>query len=65
VQRLVEDDLFDLESYSIRGEFTAKARTCRFYFNLVWANSHKENQILSPFTTWIAHRSALELCLLP
>jgi hypothetical protein len=63
---MVEDEFFDLESFSRRGKFTAKAHTCRFYFNLVRANSHTENQILWQITiTWIVHRLALELCLLP
>jgi hypothetical protein len=66
VHRLVEDEFFSLESSSRRGKFAAKAHTCRFYFNLVRANSHKANQILWQITiTWIAHRSALELCLRP
>jgi transposase len=65
VHRLIEDEFFDLESFSSRGEFLAKARTYQLYFNLVRPNSHKEN--LSPWQIIerLAASSPLELCLLP
>ena len=65
VHRLVEDEFFDLESFTSRGEFLAKATTYQLYFNLVRPNSHKEN--LSPWqiVERLAPRSPLELCLLP
>ena len=47
VHRLVEDEFFDLESFSSRSEFLAKAHTYQLYFNLVRPNSHKQN--LSPW----------------
>lgn len=35
VHRLEEDEFFDLEDFSSRGDFLAKAHTYRLYFNLV------------------------------
>src|SRR5439155_11046337 len=65
VHRLVEDEFFDLESFSGRGDFLSKAFTYQLYFNLVRPNSHKQNlspwQIIERF----APRSPLQLCLLP
>ncbi len=65
VHRLEEDEFFDLESFSSRGEFLAKVHTYQLYFNLVRTNSHKEN--LSPWQIIerLAPRLPLELCLLP
>jgi transposase len=65
VHRLEEDEFFDLENFSSRGEFLAKVHTYQLYFNLVRPNSHKEN--LSPWQIIerLAPRSPLELCLLP
>jgi transposase len=65
VHRLVEDEFFDLEAFTSRGDFLAKALTYQLYFNLVRPNSHKEN--LSPWQIIerLAPRSPLELCLLP
>jgi hypothetical protein len=47
VHRLEEDEFFDLESFTSRGDFLAKTHTYQLYFNLVRTNSHKEN--LSPW----------------
>src|ERR1700730_3578212 len=47
VHRLVEDEFFDLESFTSRGDFLAKAFTYQLYFNLVRPNTHKHN--LSPW----------------
>jgi len=65
VHRLLEDEFFDLESFSGRGDFLAKARTYQLYFNLVRPNSHKQN--LSPWqiVAQLQPRSPLQLCLLP
>ena len=65
VHRLEEDEFFDLEEFSSRGEFLAKVHTYQLYFNLVRPNSHKEN--LSPWQIIerLAPRSPLDLCLLP
>ncbi len=64
VHRLVEDEFFDLETFTSRGDFLAKAHTYQLYFNLVRPNSHKEN--LSPWQIiqHLAPRAPLELCLL-
>lgn len=65
VHRLEEDEFFDLEDFTSRGEFLAKAHTYQLYFNLVRPNSHKEN--LSPWQIIerLAPRAPLQLCLLP
>ena len=65
VHRLEEDEFFDLEEFSSRGDFLAKVHTYQLYFNLVRPNSHKEN--LSPWQIIerLAPRSPLQLCLLP
>ena len=65
VHRLEEDEFFDLEDFSSRGDFLAKVHTYQLYFNLVRPNSHKEN--LSPWQIIerLAPRSPLKLCLLP
>jgi transposase len=41
VHRLEEDEFFDLESFSSRGEFLAKVHTYQLYFHLVRPNSQK------------------------
>lgn len=65
VPRLVEDEFFDLESFTSRGDFLAKAHTYQLYFNLARPNSHKDH--LSPWQIIerLAPRWPLELCLLP
>jgi len=65
VHRLEEDEFFDLEEFSSRGDFLAKTHLYQLYFNLVRPNSHKEN--LSPWQIieQLAPCSPLELCLLP
>jgi len=65
VHRLVEDEFFDLEDFSSRGEFLAKATTYQLYFNLARPNSHKENQTPWQILERVAPRSPLHLCLLP
>ena len=65
VHRLVEDEFFDLESFSSRGDFLAKAHTYQLYFNLARPNSHKENQTPWQIIQRLAPRSPLDLCLLP
>lgn len=65
VHRLVEDEFFDLEAFSNRGDFLAKAFTYQLYFNLARPNSHKQN--LSPWqiVEQIQPHWPLQLCLLP
>ncbi len=62
---LEQDEFFDMETFTSRGDFLAKVHTYQLYFNLARPNSHKEN-----LTPWqIIERRAgsepLELCLLP
>jgi transposase len=65
VHRLIEDEFFDLESFSNRADFLAKASLYQLYFNLARPNSHKGG--LSPWQ--ILHqldaRLPLDICLLP
>ena len=65
VHRLEEDEFFDLEDFTSRGEFLAKVHTYQLYFNLARPNSHKENQSPWQIIERLAPRSPLELCLLP
>jgi transposase len=65
VHRLEEDEFFDLEEFSSRGDFLAKVHIYQLYFNLVRPNSHKENQSPWQIIERLAPRSPLELCLLP
>jgi transposase len=65
VHRLIEDEFFDLETFSSRADFLAKASLYQLYFNLARPNSHKRG-----LTPWqIIHqldpRLPLNLCLLP
>src|SRR5208337_867054 len=65
VHRLEEDEFFDLEDFSSRGEFLAKVHTYQLYFNLARPNSHKGYHSPWQIIERIAPRSPLELCLLP
>ena len=65
VHRIEEDEFFDLESFSSRGDFLAKVHTYQLYFNLARTNSHKENQTPWQIIQRLTPRSPLELCLLP
>ena len=65
VHRLEEDEFFDLEEFTSRGDFLAKTHTYQLYFNLVRPNSHKECQSPWQIIERLAPRSPLELCLLP
>ena len=65
VHRIEEDEFFDLESFSGRGDFLAKVHTYQLYFNLARTNSHKENQTPWQIIQRLTPRSPLELCLLP
>ena len=65
VHRLVEDEFFDLEQFTSRGDFLAKAHLYQLYFNLVRPNSHKDNHSPWQIIERLAPRSRLELCLLP
>ncbi len=65
VHRLVEDEFFDLEAFTSRGDFLAKATTYQLYFNLVRPNSHKDNSSPWQIIERLAPGSPLQLCLLP
>ena len=65
VHRLEQDEFFDLEDFSSRGDFLAKVHTYQLYFNLARPNSHTENQSLWQIIERLAPRSPLQLCLLP
>ena len=65
VHRLEEDEFFDLESFSGRGDFLAKTHTYQLYFNLARPNSHKEFQTPWQIIERLTPRSTLDLCLLP
>ncbi len=65
VHRLIQDEFFDIESFTSRGDFLAKAHTYQLYFNLARPNSHKDNQSPWQIIERLAPRSPLELCLLP
>ncbi|MGH9770279.1 MAG: hypothetical protein ACRD4Q_01030 [Candidatus Acidiferrales bacterium] len=56
VHRLEEDEFFDLEDFSSRGDFLAKVHTYQLYFNLARPNSHKEKS--NPVANHRAPRSA-------
>jgi len=65
VHRLIEDEFYDLESFSSRAEFLAKASLYQLYFNLARPNSHKENKTPWQIIEHLAPGSPLDLCLLP
>ena len=65
VHRLEENEFFDLENFSGRGDFLAKVHTYQLYFNLARLNSHKENKTPWQIIQQLAPRSPLQLCLLP
>lgn len=64
VHRLVEDEFFDLERFSSRADFLAKATLYQLYFNLARPNSHKGG--LSPWQIiqQLQPQLSLRLCLL-
>lgn len=65
VHRLVEDEFFDLEDFSSRGDFLAKAYTYQLYFNLVRPNSHKGHRSPWQIIQQLTPRSPVQICLLP
>ena len=64
IHRLIEDEFFEIELFSSRSDFLAKASLYQLYFNLVRPNSHKAN--LSPWQILqqLNPRLPLQLCLL-
>jgi transposase len=65
VHRLVEDEFFDLELFTGRADFLAKASTYQLYFNLVRPNSHKQHLSLWQIVAQLQPRWPLQICLLP
>jgi transposase len=65
VHRLIEDEFFDLESFSSRAEFLGKASLYQLYFNLARPNSHKRGLTPWQIIHQLAPRLPLKLCLLP
>ena len=65
VHRLIEDEFYDLESFSSRAEFLAKASLYQLYFNLARPNSHKQNLTPWQIIRQLDPRLPLTLCLLP
>src|SRR3990172_6519961 len=65
VHRLIEDEFFDLETFSSRAEFLAKASHYQLYFNLARPNSHKRGLTPWQIIQQLAPRLPLNICLLP
>jgi transposase len=65
VHRLIEDEFLDLESFSGRADFLAKASLYQLYFNLARPNSHKGGLTPWQIIHQLAPRLPLNLCLLP
>ena len=64
VHRLIEDEFFEIESFSSRSDFLAKASLYQLYFNLARPNSHKG--LLTPWQILrqLDPRLPLHTCLL-
>ncbi len=65
VHRLIEDEFFDLESFSSRTDFLAKASLYQLDFNLARPNSHQRGLTPWQIVHQLAPRLPLDLCLLP
>jgi transposase len=65
VHRLIEDEFFDLENFSSRADFLAKASLYQLYFNLARPNSHKRGLTPWQIIQQLEPRLPLDLCLLP
>ncbi len=65
VHRLIEDEFFDLETFSNRADFLAKVSLYQLYFNLARPNSHKGGLTPWQIIQQLAPRLPLDLCLLP
>jgi transposase len=65
VHRLIEDEFFDLESFSSRVDFLAKASLYQLYFNLARPNSHKRGLTPWQIIQQLVPRLPLNICLLP
>ena len=65
VHRLIEDEFFDLESFSSRTDFLAKASLYQLDFNLARPSSHQRGLTPWQIVHQLAPRLPLDLCLLP
>jgi len=65
VHRLIEDEFFDLETFSSRADFLAKVSLYQLYFNLARPNSHKRGLTPWQIIQQLAPRLPLDICLLP
>jgi transposase len=65
VHRLIEDEFYDLETFTSRTDFLAKAALYQLYFNLARPNSHKAGQSPWQIIHQLEPRHSLNLCLLP
>jgi len=65
VHRLIEDEFYDLETFTSRAEFLAKASLYQLYFNLVRPNSHKGGRSPWQIIHQLDPRLPEDLCLLP
>jgi transposase len=65
VHRLIEDEFFDLETFSSRADFLAKASLYQLYFNLARPNSHKRGLTPWQIVQHLDPRLPLDVCLLP
>jgi len=65
VHRLIEDEFFDLESFSSRADFLAKVSLYQLYFNLARPNSHKGGLTPWQIIHQLGPRLPLDICLLP
>jgi len=65
VHRLIEDEFFDLETFSSRADFLAKASLYQLYFNLARPNSHKGGLTPWQIIQQLNPPLPLDLCLLP
>jgi|SRR5208337_4090798 len=65
LHRLIEDEFFDLETFSNRADFLARASLYRLYFNLARPNSHKRGLTPWQIIHQLAPRLPLNLCSIP
>lgn len=64
VHRLIQDEFFDLERFSSRADFLAKATLYQLYFNLARPNTHKGGLTPWQIIQQLQPRLPVQLCLL-
>jgi len=65
VHRWIEDEFYNLETFSSRTDFLAKASLYQLWFNLARPNSHKGDRTPWQIIQQLDPRLPLRLCLLP